>query len=130
MGCSQPLPGAPHGRLRVSLEEIAVIALCLFGGYWGVSFLFNRRNRERGPRADAAPPQHRQSAPPTWTTVLGVGADASMDAIRQAYQHRIAEYHPDKVAALGAELRELAERKSKEINLAYDEARRARGEHA
>jgi transposase len=27
-------------------------------------------------------------------------------------------------------MRELAERKSKEINLAYDEARRARGEHA
>ncbi len=52
-----------------------------------------------------------------------------MEEIRKAYQHRIAEYHPDKVAALGAELRELAERKSKEINLAYDEACSARGEH-
>jgi DnaJ-domain-containing protein 1 len=114
----------------VSLEEIAVITLCLFGGYWGVSFLFQRKDRERGPRADAVPSQHQQTSPPNWATVLGVSADASVDAIRQAYQHRIAEYHPDKVAALGAELRELAERKSKEINLAYDEACRARGEHA
>jgi DnaJ-domain-containing protein 1 len=114
----------------VSLEEIAVITLCLFGGYWGVSFLFRRKDRERGPRADAMPPQHQQASMPTWAAVLGVSADASMDAIRRAYQQRIAEYHPDKVAALGAELRELAERKSKEINLAYDEARRARGEHA
>ncbi len=114
----------------MSLEEIAVITLCLFGGYWGVSFLFHRKDRERGPRADTVPPQHQQSPAPTWATVLGVSADASMDAIRRAYQQRIAEYHPDKVAALGAELRELAERKSKEINLAYDEACRARGERA
>ena len=113
----------------MSLEEIAVIALCLVGGYWGVSFLFQRKDRERGPRANAMPPQHQPPAAPAWTAVLGVSADASMDAIRRAYQQRIAEYHPDRVAALGAELRELAERKSKEINLAYDEARRARGEH-
>jgi DnaJ like chaperone protein len=113
----------------VSLEEIAVIALCLFGGYWAVSFLFQRKDRERGPRADAVPPQHQLSPASTWAAVLGVSADASMEEIRKAYQHRIAEYHPDKVAALGAELRELAERKSKEINLAYDEACSARGEH-
>jgi DnaJ-domain-containing protein 1 len=112
----------------VSLEEIAVITLCLFGGYWGVSFLFHRKDRERGPRVDAAAAQ--QSSPPAWTAILGVSADASIDAIRRAYRQRIAEYHPDKVAGLGAELRELAERKSKEINLAYDEACRARGERA
>jgi DnaJ like chaperone protein len=114
----------------VSLEEIAVIALCLFGGYWGVSFLFQRKDRERGPRADTLPPQGQQSTAPTWATILGVSPQAGMDEIRRAYQQRIAEYHPDKVARLGAELRELAERKSKEINLAYDEACRARGEHA
>lgn len=113
----------------MSLEEIAVIILCLFGGYWGVSFLFQRKDRERGPRADPLPKQDQQSAP-VWATVLGVSPEAGMDEIRRAYQHRIAEYHPDKVAALGTELRALAERKSKEINLAYDEACRARGEQA
>ena len=114
----------------MSLEEIAVITLCLFGGYWGVSFLFQRKDRERGPRAGAVPPQQQQSAAPAWATVLGVSPDAGMDEIRRAYQQRIAEYHPDKVARLGAELRELAKRKSKEINLAYDKACRARGERA
>ena len=113
----------------MSLEEIAVIALCLFGGYWGVSFLFQRKDRERGPQAGTPAPQYPQSAP-AWARVLGVSPKAGIDEIRRAYQQRMAEYHPDKVAMLGAELRELAERKSKEINLAYDEASRARGEHA
>jgi len=113
----------------VSLEEIAVIALCLFGGYWGVSFLFHRKERERGPQRDTLLTQDPQSAP-GWATVLGVSPKAGMDEIRRAYQQRMAEYHPDKVAMLGAELREFAERKSKEINLAYDEASRARGEYA
>ncbi len=30
------------------------------------------------------------------------------------------EYHPDKVAHLGSELRRLAEHKAKEINAAYN----------
>ncbi len=42
-----------------------------------------------------------------------------MEEIRAAYLMRISEYHPDKVAALGKEIREVAERKSKEINVAY-----------
>jgi hypothetical protein len=35
-----------------------------------------------------------------------------------AYRQRMTEYHPDKVAHLGAELRELAEREATEFNLA------------
>jgi DnaJ-domain-containing protein 1 len=35
-----------------------------------------------------------------------------------AYRQRMAEYHPDKVAHLGPELRELAEGKATEFNLA------------
>jgi hypothetical protein len=55
----------------------------------------------------------------SWSLVLDVSADASMEEIRAAYLMRISEYHPDKVAALGKEIREVAERKSKEINAAY-----------
>ncbi len=50
---------------------------------------------------------------------LGVDRSVAGEELRAAYLSRIAQYHPDKVAALGAELRELAERKSKEINEAY-----------
>jgi DnaJ like chaperone protein len=43
---------------------------------------------------------------------------ATSQEARRAYRERIAEYHPDKVAHLGKELRDLASRKTLEINLA------------
>jgi len=49
------------------------------------------------------------------------------EEIRRAYRVLMSQYHPDKVAALGDELKEVAERKSKEITLAYREAMQARG---
>ncbi|MGO9686540.1 MAG: J domain-containing protein [Beijerinckiaceae bacterium] len=54
-----------------------------------------------------------------WNIVLEVSVDASVGEIRAAYHKRISEYHPDKVASLGKEIRKIAERKSKEINVAY-----------
>ena len=42
----------------------------------------------------------------------------TIEAARMAYRQRMSEYHPDKVAHLGPELRELAERKATEFNLA------------
>lgn len=114
----------------MSLEEMGVIALCLFGGYWGVSLLFHRKGKQRAaPEAEAPQPDpSTNEEEPAWETVLGVGADAGMEEIRRAYQQRIREYHPDKVATLGPELKALAERKSQEINVAYERARRARGD--
>jgi DnaJ like chaperone protein len=52
--------------------------------------------------------------------ILGVNANATMEEITSAYIHLAQMYHPDKVAGLGLELRELAEKKMKEINVAYD----------
>lgn len=37
---------------------------------------------------------------------------------------RVSEYHPDKVATLGEELRKLAEEKTKQINEAYEHLKR------
>src|SRR5689334_6764747 len=111
----------------MSIEEIAAIALCLFGGYWLVSFLFDRRKAAPA----QAEPETTIDAPAAtagnWAIVLGVDPAATMDEISQAYRQRISEYHPDKVATLGVELRELAEKKAKEINRAYDEVCRLRG---
>ncbi|MBW2267255.1 MAG: DnaJ domain-containing protein [Deltaproteobacteria bacterium] len=53
--------------------------------------------------------------------VLGIPPAASGEAIRAAYKARMKEYHPDKVASLGAELQELAHRKSLEIQRAYQQ---------
>ena len=113
----------------MSLEEIAVIVLCLFGGYWVVSFLIDRR-KAGDASTHSSTPDSAGSQDALWPIILGVDPHASMEEIRQAYRLRMSEYHPDKVAGLGPELRELAERKAKEINRAYEEARRARGDAA
>ena len=60
--------------------------------------------------------------PPEVRTVLtsfGLGDEATFDDVRRAYREHVKQYHPDKVAHLGAELRKLAEMKTKEFNSAY-----------
>jgi DnaJ domain/Chloroplast envelope transporter len=51
--------------------------------------------------------------------ILGIGASASREEIRIAYRKMASLYHPDKVAHLAPEFREMADRKMKEINTAY-----------
>jgi hypothetical protein len=72
-----------------------------------------RRQYEQQPR-----PHHRDPADPH--DILGVRRGATRDEIRQAYRLVIAQYHPDRVAQLGPELRNLATEKTKEINQAYE----------
>jgi len=54
-------------------------------------------------------------------TVLGVGKNASPDEIKKAYRRLVNTYHPDKVTHMGEEFQELAEKKFKEIQEAYQE---------
>jgi DnaJ-class molecular chaperone len=51
--------------------------------------------------------------------VLGVGRNATSEQIKQAYRQLANQYHPDKVIHLGEEFRELAEKRFKEIQEAY-----------
>lgn len=51
--------------------------------------------------------------------ILEIQPSARIDEVKAAYKRRMQEYHPDKVASLGKELRDLADAKSKEINAAY-----------
>lgn len=61
-----------------------------------------------------------------WYRILGVPEDAAVNQIAAAYKLKISQYHPDKVAQMGAEIREVAELKSKQINNAYDYALKLR----
>jgi DnaJ like chaperone protein len=70
---------------------------------------------------------HQQSSPAgsvnqekRYYTVLGVEDGADFAAIKKAYRQLSMQYHPDKVAHLGAEFKRVAEEKMKEINAAYD----------
>jgi len=51
---------------------------------------------------------------------LGLSSNASKEEVKTAYKKLMNEYHPDKVESLGVELRELAQKKSLEINKAYE----------
>jgi len=53
--------------------------------------------------------------------VLGVARGASRDEIAHAYREQLKRYHPDRVADLGAELQQVAHRKTVELQRAYAE---------
>jgi len=52
-------------------------------------------------------------------TILGVNRGASAGEIKNAYRKLANKYHPDKVDHLGEEFKELAEKKFKDIQEAY-----------
>jgi DnaJ domain len=110
---------------RMTLSEVGVVLLSLCAGYWALSRLFRphagRPSAEGNRRPARTPPDHA-----AWYVVLGVSPSASRDEIRRAYKSLLGRYHPDKAASLSNEMRELAERKSREITLAYRSAMRYR----
>jgi len=122
--------------------EIVVIVIGLIVGYCLVNYLMSRgtssgANATRAPDADngrgsgwsdAGPEAHRATAAaapgPRWFEVLGVAESADRQELERAYRFNVSQYHPDKVARLGEDIRRLAEERSKAINAAYDEGLR------
>lgn len=120
--------------------ELTVSIVCTVLGYVVVSRLLRRSEpRDADRRSDdgsswrSAPPPGSTPpprAPPgtreePWHRVLGVSPNATRLEISAAYRALISQYHPDKVTRLGPEIRAVAERKSAEINRAYEQALRA-----
>ena len=105
-------------------NDILTIVGCLLLGYAVVHLVL----RKPTPSRPVPGPAPRRPAAPDWCRVLELPPDASPEAIREAYRRLMSQYHPDKVASLGRELRELAESKSKDIAVAYQDALRERGD--
>lgn len=123
----------------MTATETTVIIVCLIGGYWLVSYFIrdpeemefpvgSAPDAPEGPTdSPADPPVHGCGFELPWNLVLGVSASASREQIVAAYKQKISQYHPDKVANMGEEIRDLAERRSKEINAAYQAALKVAG---
>ena len=60
-------------------------------------------------------------------SVLGVQSDADIKEIKAAYKNLIRKYHPDRAHKLDEAGKSEAERKSREINSAYDYIRKVKG---
>lgn len=113
---------------RVIGQQRAAHAAWL-NAYQAESIITPSSQKAAGPGSPEPPPEWGARRPPPgvgvndmssyWPEILGVSPDAPAAEVRRAYQVRISEYHPDKVAHLGAALRNLAHEKTKEINAAY-----------
>lgn len=123
----------------MNTNEIMVSIVGVLLGYWIIGALVGGKkppaskasksaNEDAGPATDQEDQNNLRDRPPAaWHEVLGVSKGASLEEVQTAYRSLIRQYHPDKVATLGEELRELAERKSKAINKAYNDALAAVG---
>lgn len=115
----------------MSWVELASIAAGLGIGYWLVSVFTQRPDDVAGMPADDGSPPPESDADASlgarpWHEVLEVSEWAADEAVAAAYRAKAAQYHPDKVATMGPEIRALAALKMAEINAAWREARRRR----
>ncbi len=109
------------------LDDLVVLGLL---GYYLYRIGF--RGKPHGDRSEKDPGGRHEQTDATASggadnphRVLGVEPDASQEEIRRAYRRLANQYHPDKVAHLGADLRHLAEQKFKAIQAAYEMLKRS-----
>jgi hypothetical protein len=72
-----------------------------------------RTSQDAGARGDPNPPR-------TPYEVLNLPPEADQETIKAAYRKLANQYHPDKVSHLGKEFQDLAERRFREIQEAYE----------
>jgi len=94
-----------------------------------IRLFFQNRDSKSGPRDDSSFRRDTSGTSQTGNSpdaskdpyeILGVKPGASIEEIHAAYRAAAQQYHPDKVAHLGEELRELANTKFVEIQEAYN----------
>jgi len=115
-------------------NEVWVVIVLGLVGYWVTSALIkffkkesdwtaNQQSNQNSYQKQDEPKQKQESSTnKAWFEILEVHPSASLADIKTAYKKKISMYHPDKVSSMGPEFNEIAQKKSQEINIAYDEA--------
>ncbi|HEU0188090.1 MAG TPA: DnaJ domain-containing protein [Gallionellaceae bacterium] len=110
-----------------AVEIIVTIGAAVLG-FWIVSYLMDEMKRPDNPvKRPPAPVAGALPQQEGWAQTLGVAETAGKEEIAAAYQQKISEYHPDKLASLGPELRAMAESRARLIDAAYAEAMKLHG---
>ncbi|GLQ93877.1 J domain-containing protein [Dyella acidisoli] len=119
-----------------AVDVVVIVAGLLFGYRLVSNYLSPKVSEQQRPRPES---DRRNEEPrrqewqrnweppkPNWFDVLGVPEHAEWADIERAYRLKISQYHPDKVAQMGEDIRRIAETKSKEVNAAYEAAAKVR----
>lgn len=61
--------------------------------------------------------------------ILGIAKKATKDEVKKARDRRLMEYHPDRVADMAPEIRDLATKRTQEINSAYAQIMKRHRKH-
>ena len=125
----RPLPDKGFVLFEMG-QLIGVIDVAAVGGSSRPDYLaplvhqtFKSRGKSSASAAGVAT-QHDLSDP---YSVLGANEMNSEEEIKKKYKQMVMQYHPDRVAHLGPALKELAAKKTTEINGAFAAIRRIRG---
>lgn len=108
----------------LSNQEIFIVLCALFFGYGLVRLLLTSKEEAETSESNGKHPYDlpKESNHEAWYKTLDVTPGASFEEIKAAYKRKISQYHPDKVSSLGPEFTLIAEKKTKQINSAYEEA--------
>lgn len=84
------------------------------------------KNVRTSPEPETPPPPRRSYSASVSSAyqILGVKPGCTLTEAKTAYYSLVQKYHPDRVSGLGEELQEVAERRTKELNKAYQQLKK------
>lgn len=113
--------------------EITIVVGGMILGYYLVTIFITGNSdtstRDSATTDSALPPVRsvpEEHDPENWHLILEIAENSTREQISDAYKSKIHQYHPDKVAHMGIELRELALLRTQQINAAYNYAMKIR----
>jgi DnaJ-class molecular chaperone len=119
--------------MEIGITEIIIILIFIFLAYKKDRFYFRneksnftewtKQEANKNPQGNKKKAEDEQDP----YQILNIGRNATRDELISAYRKLVKMYHPDKVAGLAPEYRDIAERKMKNFNSAYQKLKETIG---